>query len=220
MTRNGKIARLPQAVREELNRRLEDGEQGIRLVEWLNGLPEVKAVIDKDFEGVPITEINVSLWKRGGFLDWQARQRAESMLERWRGESQKAEGRRQKAENSAMSKEVSEALTEQLMVHYAAALEDAIAESDEKASNRVDRLGKSLRDMLRVRRHDLDREWCAAEQERVKMERERLELLRAKLQPEANAELEDGKEPPLSHQEKAEMVKQMVREAKERMGES
>src|SRR5579862_3440780 len=112
MTRNGKIARLPQAVREELNRRLEDGEQGIRLVEWLNGLPEVKAVIDKDFEGVPITEINVSLWKRGGFLDWQARQRAESMLERWRGESQKAEGRRQKAENSAMSKEVSEALTE------------------------------------------------------------------------------------------------------------
>jgi len=28
MTRNGKIARLPLAIREELNRRLQEGEQG------------------------------------------------------------------------------------------------------------------------------------------------------------------------------------------------
>lgn len=44
MTRNGKIARLPREIREELNRRLDDGEQGVRLVEWLNGLPEVKRI--------------------------------------------------------------------------------------------------------------------------------------------------------------------------------
>jgi hypothetical protein len=41
MTRNGKIARLPAATREELNQRLLDGERGKHLVLWLNGLPQV-----------------------------------------------------------------------------------------------------------------------------------------------------------------------------------
>ena len=36
MTRHGKIARLPLKVRE-LNQRLENGEPGVRLIEWLNG---------------------------------------------------------------------------------------------------------------------------------------------------------------------------------------
>ena len=45
MTRNGKIARLPAALREELNQRLLDGEQGQPLVEWLNSLPKVQAVL-------------------------------------------------------------------------------------------------------------------------------------------------------------------------------
>ena len=35
MTRNGKIARLPREIRDELNRRLDDGGQGKDLVEWL-----------------------------------------------------------------------------------------------------------------------------------------------------------------------------------------
>ena len=43
-TRTGKIARLPKAVREELNRRLQDGEPGTQLVEWLNSLPQVQRV--------------------------------------------------------------------------------------------------------------------------------------------------------------------------------
>lgn len=74
MTRKGKIARLPRAVRDELNRRLDDGEQGIRLVEWLNGLAEVQAVLKADFEGRPINEQNLSDWKDGGFKDWRQRQ--------------------------------------------------------------------------------------------------------------------------------------------------
>ena len=40
-TRRGKIARLPLAVREELNTRLRDGEEGKQLVLWLNGLPAI-----------------------------------------------------------------------------------------------------------------------------------------------------------------------------------
>ncbi len=74
MTRNGKIARLPRTLRQELNQRLGDGEPGVQLVAWLNGLPEVKAVLRRDFGGRDITEQNLSEWKQGGFIDWQRHQ--------------------------------------------------------------------------------------------------------------------------------------------------
>ena len=76
MTRNGKIARLPRVVREQLNQRLDDGEPGKALVAWLNGLPEVVAVLARDFQGKGVTEQNLSEWKQGGFLDWQRHQEA------------------------------------------------------------------------------------------------------------------------------------------------
>ena len=59
LTRNGKIARLPLAVRQELNRRLDEGEQGKKLVAWLNSLPEVQAIMTAEFGGKPITEQNL-----------------------------------------------------------------------------------------------------------------------------------------------------------------
>ncbi len=46
-TRNGKIARLSKQVRHDLNGRLQDGEPGKQLVEWLNRLPEVQEVLLK-----------------------------------------------------------------------------------------------------------------------------------------------------------------------------
>lgn len=42
MTRTGKIAWLPRTIREQLNRRLEDGEPGSDLVAWLNALPPAR----------------------------------------------------------------------------------------------------------------------------------------------------------------------------------
>ncbi len=47
MTRTGKIARLPQAVRRELNQRLANAERGTKLVVWLNELPEVLEVLSR-----------------------------------------------------------------------------------------------------------------------------------------------------------------------------
>ena len=81
MSRKGKIARLPRAVREELNLRLDDGEPGSKLVPWLNGLPEVKAVLQRDFGGREVTEQNLSEWRQGGFLDWQRHQEAMAGLQ-------------------------------------------------------------------------------------------------------------------------------------------
>jgi len=51
MTRTGKIARVPLDVREELNRRLQNGEKGRKLILWLYQLPEVERVLAEDFGG-------------------------------------------------------------------------------------------------------------------------------------------------------------------------
>jgi len=39
-----KIGPLPEIVLQELNRRLQMGENAAQLVEWLNALPEAQAV--------------------------------------------------------------------------------------------------------------------------------------------------------------------------------
>ena len=65
--RNGKIARIPLEIREQLNARLADGEPGNRLVEWLNSSPDVMRVMAEQFEGRPITENNLSEWRAGGY---------------------------------------------------------------------------------------------------------------------------------------------------------
>ena len=67
------VARLPKAIRDQLNQNLADGVPGVRVVEWLNTLPEVQKVLTEQFDGREINEPNLSEWKAGGFLDWQAR---------------------------------------------------------------------------------------------------------------------------------------------------
>jgi hypothetical protein len=58
----GKIGRLPKAIQEQVNRRLDNGEKGWPLVAWLNSLPEVSAVMAAEFAGQPIREQNLSRW--------------------------------------------------------------------------------------------------------------------------------------------------------------
>ena len=62
--RNGKIARLPNEVRETVNQMLEDGMTYPKIVEHLAGLGH------KD-----ISEMAVSRWYAGGFQDWLREQK-------------------------------------------------------------------------------------------------------------------------------------------------
>jgi hypothetical protein len=82
VTRNGKIARLPRSVRQELNCRLDNGEQGKKLIVWLNALPEVQAIVAEAFGGKAIREQNLSEWKQGGYRDWVTQQEALEVVER------------------------------------------------------------------------------------------------------------------------------------------
>jgi len=68
--RNGKIARLPHPVREELNLRLERSQQSPQLLAWLNALPEAQELVRNEFGGEPVSKHNLSQWRRGGYLDW------------------------------------------------------------------------------------------------------------------------------------------------------
>jgi len=80
-TRNGKIARLPKTIREELNHRLEDGCLGPQLVEWLNSLPEVQELLQTEFNGQPINETNLTYWRQGGYLDWLRHQEMQDQIQ-------------------------------------------------------------------------------------------------------------------------------------------
>src|SRR4051812_26935232 len=71
--RNGKIAHLPETIREELNQRLLDGQTGRKILPWLNGLAVVKAEVKPNDEGVFITDDNLSNWRTGGYQDWLKR---------------------------------------------------------------------------------------------------------------------------------------------------
>ena len=68
--RNGKIAHLPETIQEQLNCRLYDNQPARVLIEWLNGLPDVQAVMARHFGGRPLSEQNISEWRQGGYKEW------------------------------------------------------------------------------------------------------------------------------------------------------
>jgi len=76
ITRRSKIARLPRGIREQLNSRLDQGEEGTSLVAWLNSLPEVQSTLASHFDGKTITEQNLSDWRNGPYREWLIQQDA------------------------------------------------------------------------------------------------------------------------------------------------
>ena len=68
---NGKIARLPDAIREELNQRLFDGQGGPEILAWLNDLPAVKEILARHFGAEPIKQQNLSAWRLKGYQRWR-----------------------------------------------------------------------------------------------------------------------------------------------------
>jgi hypothetical protein len=168
MTRTGKIARLPRSIRDELNRRLDNGEQGVRLIAWLNELPEVKQVLARDFEGRPITKSNLTEWKNGGYLDWQSQDETATFI------------REIKEDDTELSKipptDLAKPLTTTVLAHYARAIFRSLVDDKEQPRARVRRLGRSLREMDRIMRRDLSEERMQIELEQLQFEQEKLDV--------------------------------------------
>jgi hypothetical protein len=175
MARNGKIARLPREIREQLNRRLSDGEPGGPLLAWLNGLPQVTHVLAKDFGGCVISKQNLCEWRAGGFVEWQARQ--ETL----------AQARELAADASEITAATDGKLTDHLATVLAARYASALAGWNGEVTDEFRRKLRALRglcqDIVELRRGDHSGA-------RLQMERERLEREREKTEEEVVAQFE------------------------------
>jgi hypothetical protein len=166
MTRTGKIARLPADVREELNRRLQNGEQGNALVTWLNGNPEVRARLETDFDGRPISKQNLSEWKAGGYREWLAHRDAMA-----RAADLASSARELNATAPAMADHLATVLT----ARYATALAEWDGDPEGGVGRKLRVLRALCQDVVELRRGDHSAARLKIEQARLDEEREKTE---------------------------------------------
>jgi hypothetical protein len=80
MKGNGKIAKIPDHIREQLNTRLRNNEPIVRLVAWLNTLPEVHTTLAEQFSGRPIKRQNLAEWKQHSYKQWLVQKFREEVM--------------------------------------------------------------------------------------------------------------------------------------------
>lgn len=168
MTRNGKIARLPRVIREELNQRMDDGETAEKILPWLNRLPEVKSTMAAQFAGAAINKQNLSEWRLGGHQDWLRHRQACEFLGQVR---ERAEDLDQEAGGEPISDRLASVLASEL-----AAMAQLMMSEAADAGERWKRLQELLAQLSRLRRGD-HRAMKLKEQKRAqRREEERAEL--------------------------------------------
>ena len=167
MTRTGKIARLPRDLRDQLNRRLEDGQLGAQLVVWLNALPEAQAMLAREFAGRPISEQNLSEWKQGGYRDWLARQEVLAQVRELAADAEELAG--------AGDGVPAEHLATVLSARYAALLADWQGEDTDEFRRKLRSLGGLCQDIVELRRGNHSAARLKIEQERLARDRQQTE---------------------------------------------
>ncbi len=171
----GKIARLPIEIREQLNRRLRDGEQGRWIVQWLNALPEVQKVLAAEFAGHPVRQQNLSEWKQHGYREWLVHQEALDSLGQTVAEGEELKGR--------LGEDISEKLAGWMIPNFVAEARAKLAAAknpDERWSVRLD-LCANLVPLLRMKYYG----------DRLKVEKERLEVTRRLTKEQKDEEFEE-----------------------------
>src|SRR6266567_99526 len=172
-TRTGKIARLPRAIRHQLNQRLADGQPGNQLVHWLNHLPQVRQCLAEQFAGRPISEQNLSEWKAGGYLEWLNRQ---DTLDQARELAADADDLRSAAETAGQHR-LSDHLATILAARYARLLNNWNGEVTEALEHQLRLLHALNQDIASLRRGD-------HYHDRLDLQRQRLEQTREKSEAE------------------------------------
>jgi hypothetical protein len=166
MTQDSKIARLPQGIREQINRRLQNGGSAKEIGEWVNTQSEVKALMAAEFEGAPIVEANLVSWKVGGYRHWEEQQQA-------------LEAAVQFGENAA---EIAQAAGGQLADHLALCMTARIAVAlrkapgaGEDAAGQLQRLRQLVGDLVALRKGDQSAQWLRIEREKLDSELRKFE---------------------------------------------
>lgn len=176
MARQGKIARLPHTLREEINRRLHNGETSGVILAWLNAKPEAIRIWDAHFDGAPATPQNLSEWRLGGYKDWIAERESienTKALASYAAEIAGAGG--------ALSSGLQAILAGRIMESFEVLLN--ADEGDDQPDKPVDRIAKLSSSIVAMRNADtaadrvaLDKEKVSAKKEDQKLAREKFEM--------------------------------------------
>jgi len=161
MSHTGKIARLPHVIREQLNRRLLDGQPVKSILEWLNPLPEVQAILAQDFNGRPINHVNVSSWRHSGYQDWLAQRDALALTANLQEKIVSGD--------PLTCAQVNERLARLLAIQYAGSAQTFVA-CEPNRLTKWSRLRQLCANIARLRRIDLSAD-------RLLLDRDRLALL-------------------------------------------
>jgi predicted Fe-S protein YdhL (DUF1289 family) len=146
MKRHGKIARLSRERQHELNLRLQNGEPGVKVLDWLNGLPEMAAILQAAFGGLPVSKQNLSEWANGGFKEWQARQDNLAGILGLAGDAEELE--------AATQGRLADRLATVLAGRYATLLKDWDGQVTEEFSKQQKLLRAMIQDLAHLRRWD------------------------------------------------------------------
>jgi len=157
----GKIASLSHPIQDQVNRRLEKDEDARTLLAWLNALPEVRAVLEADFEGLAVTPQNLSEYKNRGFVDWQQRQQALEFAANLNADDSELQ--------KVLPSDLAEKLSRWVSVRYAAATR-ALSTSDPDLGEELRHLRNFCLLILALRRGELNAGRLALEQQRLSLE--------------------------------------------------
>ena len=158
---------MPDAICEQINRRLKKGESGQQIADWLNTLLEVNALMAAEFEGAPIVEANLVRWKLGAYRHWEEQQQA---LE---AAAQFGEDAAEIA--TAAGGRLADHLALCLTARIAVALRQAPCVGEDNAAGQLQRLRQLVGDLVALRKGDQSAQWLRIEREKLDSELRKFE---------------------------------------------
>ncbi len=170
----GKLSRLPREIRDQLNQRLDDAQDPDAILQWLNSLPEVQAVVNAHFDGKPIDGGNLSEYRKRAFRKWQIQRDALEFCSGFAAQDS--------PDHPPAALPRIEHFVQWISLRLAAAAESSDIADEPHAELRD--LRSFLADIVALRRGELIAR-------RIGLEEQRLALLRAKHQQELESQFWD-----------------------------
>ncbi len=162
--RNGKIAKLPRALRDRINQAIDLGQSATSIAQHLNQLPEVKAMLNAHFEGKPISQQNLSEWKAGGYRDWQLRQELVLQHQEFTADVQ---------ELGRTAHGMADALFGMVTFDYARLIKNKDKETPESFEKKRKALSASVNDIARLCRCEVQTRNVVVQESRLERDREK-----------------------------------------------
>jgi len=130
-------------------------------------LPEVQQVLTDQFDGRPINEVNLSEWKAGGYLDWQARREMLAHTQELVEEAQDLK--------AAITGSLAEHLSVVVAGRYAELLNKWNGEVDERFMKQLKGLRLLSQDVATLRRGEVQAERVQLEKDKWRVEKEHVQ---------------------------------------------